>query len=129
MFSKGLDDSSCRDILHNCLKILQTKVKDLASLAKDRQIKGENQLKGLKKYVEYLIQKFDSYEEDRKRKDDRIKSSREEVTSLHTKLEPVQIMVDKQEQYSRWNFLLIHGLEEKKNESTDDLVFETNNTE
>ena len=37
-------------------------------------------------------------------------------------------MVDKQVQYLRRNGLLIHGLEEKENESTDDLVLESINT-
>lgn len=38
-------------------------------------------------------------------------------------------MVGKQELYSRRNCLLIHGLEGKKNKSTDDLVLETINNE
>ena len=49
------------------------------------------------------------------------------MTSLHTKLEIVQIMIDKEEEYSQRNCLLIHGLEEKENESTDNLVLETIN--
>ena len=51
------------------------------------------------------------------------------MTTLQTKLEVVEIMVDKQEQYSRRNGLLVHGLEEKKDESTDDLVLQTINTD
>ena len=35
VFSGGLDDSSYRDILHNCLKNLQTEVRDLAGLARN----------------------------------------------------------------------------------------------
>ena len=49
--------------------------------------------------------------------------------SLHTKLEVVKIMIDKLEQYFQRNRLLIHGLHEKKHESTEDLVFQTNHTE
>ena len=86
MFSEGLDDSSCRDILYNCLKNLQTEVKDLASLAKDSQIKGEKKLGDMKKSVNILRQKFDCYEEDGKRKVKIIKYLRREVTSLYTKL-------------------------------------------
>ena len=51
------------------------------------------------------------------------------MRSLHAKLETVQIMVGKQELYSRRNCLLIHGLEGKKIKSTDDLVLETINNE
>ena len=86
VFSEGLDDSSCRDILYNCLKNLQTEVKDLASLAKDSQIKGEKKLGDMKKSVYILTQKFDCYEEDGKRKVKIIKYLRREVTSLYTKL-------------------------------------------
>ena len=35
VFSEELDDSSCRDILYNYLKHLQTEVNDFANLAKD----------------------------------------------------------------------------------------------
>ena len=79
----------------------------------------------MKKSEVFLKQKFDDYEEERKRKDEFIKSLRGDVMPLHTKLETVQIMVDKQEQYSRRNCFLINGLEEMKNESTGDLVLET----
>ena len=51
------------------------------------------------------------------------------MRSLHAKLETVQIMVGKQELYSRRNCLLIHGLEGKKNKSTDDLVLQTINND
>ena len=98
MFSEGLDDFCCRDISCNCLKNVKTEAKDSASLAKDSQIKGEKQLEDLKKSVVFLKQKFDDYGEDRKRKDENIKLLRGEVMSPHTKLETVQIMVDKQEQ-------------------------------
>ena len=42
----------------------------------------------------------------------------------HIKLELVEIMVEKQEQYLWCNCLLIHDIEEKKGESTDDLVLQ-----
>ena len=38
-------------------------------------------------------------------------------------------MVDKQEQYSQCNGILINELEEKKNKTTDGLIFEKNNNE
>ena len=83
----------------------------------------------MKKFIDSLTQNFDDCKEDRKRKYEIIKSLYEEVISLHTKLEIVQIMIDKEEGYSQRNCLLIHGLEEKENESTDNLVLETINNE
>ena len=51
------------------------------------------------------------------------------MTSRHTKLEVVEIMVDKQKQNSRRNCLLIHGLEKEKDKNTDGLVLQIINTE
>ena len=58
-----------------------------------------------------MTQKFDVCEVDRKRKDGGIKSLGGKMTSLHTKPDLDQIMVDKQEQYSQCNGLLINELE------------------
>ena len=55
-------------------------MKYLTSLAKDSQIKGQKELEDFKKSVAFLTQKFDDYEEDRKRKDEIIKLLCGEVT-------------------------------------------------
>ena len=44
---------------------------------------------------------------------------KEDLTSLKEKFFQVNITLDRQEQYSRRNFLLVHGVEEKNNEDTD----------
>ena len=41
---------------------------------------------------------------------------------MSAKIESLKGCLDRQEQYSRWNFLLIHGLPESKNDNTDELV-------
>ena len=40
------------------------------------------------------------------------------------KVEDLEKKMDRQEEYSRRNCILIHGLKEEKNESTDDRVLE-----
>ena len=101
VFGEGLESADCKAILFNCLKILEVKVKeifDLANTTNESQIKGEQQLKCLTESVEFISARFDEYEADRKKKDDR------------------------QEQYSRRNCILIHGVKENQNEDSDKVV-------
>ena len=44
---------------------------------------------------------------------------RTQVTELTDKVSNLSVQVDEQEQYSRRNCLLIHGVEENQNEDTD----------
>ena len=41
----------------------------------------------------------------------------------------METKIDMQQQYSRRNFLLVHGINENKDEDTDELVLQTFNTE
>ena len=62
-------------MLFNCLKILKVKVKevfDLVDTTNESQIKGELQLKCLTESVEFISDRFDEYEADRKKKDEMI---------------------------------------------------------
>ena len=49
------------------------------------------------------------------------------LKSLCAQVGKLEKEIDRQEQYSRWNCLLIHDINENKNENTDDLVVETLN--
>ena len=80
---KGLNDSSSRDILFNCLKELETKVVKIykvANTTKESQIKGEKHLEDLTSSVDYITRKFDEYEEERKNKDEQIKCLQERAS-------------------------------------------------
>ena len=62
-------------MLFNCLKILEVKVKevfDLVDTTNESQIKGELQRKCLTESVEFISDRFDEYEADRKKKDEMI---------------------------------------------------------
>ena len=88
----------------------------------DRQIKGECQLTDLAKGVEFITQKFDEYEKDRREKDAIIATLQSELKSASMKVEDLEKKMERQEQYSRRNCILIHGLKEEIDESTDDRV-------
>ena len=88
----------------------------------DSQIKGECQLTDLAKGVEFITQKFDEYEKDRREKDALIVTLQNELKSASMKVEDLEKKMERQEQYSRRNCILIQGLKEEKNESTYDRV-------
>lgn len=103
------DVSDCRSNLCNCLKKLETKVTeifDLANTANENQIKNARNLENLEDAVEFIRNKFKNYEAERQKKDEIIRSLRGKVSAL--------VKRDIQEQYSRRNCLLIHGISENK---------------
>ena len=85
------------------------------------QIKGEKQLSDLTNSFQLISDKFDEYKKDRKAKDKLIMKLQTQVTELTDKVSNLSVQVDEQEQYSRWNSLLIHDVEENQNEDTDTL--------
>ena len=88
----------------------------------DRQIKGEYQLTDLAKGVEFITQKFDEYEKERREKDAIIAALQSELKNSTIKVEDLAKKIGRQEQYSRRNCIIIHGLKEEKNESANDQV-------
>ena len=130
VFAEGLGNEDCRAILFNCLKNLEKDIKSIYVLANDNKassIKGEKQLVDLTESVKLISTKFDQYEKDRKEHIETIKNLRKEVNNLSEKLENVEKKIEDQEQYSRRNCLLIHGIEETDKEKTDQLVLDVIN--
>ena len=74
-----------------------------------------------------MTSKFDELEKDRKEKEKIINNLKGEVSYLSEKLGKLEESIDAQQQYSRRNCLLLHGIEETKGEDTDDLVLEVLN--
>ena len=115
--------ADCKAILFNCLKNLEAKIKEIFDLATNKsQIKGEQKLKCLTDSAELISARFDEYEADRKKKDEMINSLEEKVLGLTEKVDKLSSLVDRQEQYSRRNCILIHGVKENQNEDTDEVV-------
>ena len=99
----------------------------LANSNKEMQIKGDKQLIELPPSVEFLTPKLDELKKERKEKDELIKSLQIEVSSLEIEVKNLEKKADDQEQYSRRNCLLIHGLNETKTENRDEMVLEVIN--
>ena len=74
------------------------------------------------KGVDFITQKFDEYEKDRREKDAVIATLQNELKSASMKVENLEKKMERQEQHSKRNCILIHGLKEEKNESTHDRV-------
>ena len=109
----------------NCMQYLEKQVGQIFKMlekTEDRQIKGECQLTDLAKGVDFINQKFDEYEKDRRGKDAVTATLQSELKSASMKVEDIEKNMDRQEQYSKRNCILIHGLKEKQNESIDDRV-------
>ena len=72
--------------------------------------------------MEFLTSKFDELKKERKEKDELINSLQIEVSSLKVEVKNLEKKPDDQEQYSRRNCLLIHGLNGTKIENMDKMV-------
>ena len=110
------------------MKNLEEKMNELfqiTSSAKDSQIKAEIQLRHLNETVNFICTKFDEYEKERKGRKQIIKNLEEHVSVMSKKVENLEKEIDKHEQYSRQNCLLVHGIVETDDEVTDDLVIKT----
>ena len=95
---------------------------ELSFSNKDAQIKGAMQLEDFSECIKFINEKFEEYEVDQKERKKEIAELKEDLTSLKEKFFQVDKTLDRQEQYSRRNCLLVHGVEEKKNEDTDQEV-------
>ena len=68
IFTEGLKSEDCVAILYNCMKNIESKMKELITNSQDmkeRQIKGERQLNEL---TNSINEKFEELEKDKKRK-------------------------------------------------------------
>ena len=74
-------------------------------------------------------QKFVKLEKDRKENDKIFNNLKGEVSYLSEKLKKMKESIDAQQQYSRRNCLLLHGIEETKGEDTDNIVLEVLNND
>ena len=103
----------------------QTKdIYTLGNLTQDHQIKGEKQLL---EPIKFQSDKFQEHEEDRAKKDKMMEDLRSEVDRMSTKIEKLEKLQDQQEQCSRRNCLLVHGIAEEKEEITDEVITNTIN--
>ena len=74
------------------------------------------------------LERFDEYEKERKEREEIIKNLEENVSVMNKTVENLEKEIDKLEQYSRRNCLLVDGIAETDDEVTDYLVMETIST-
>ena len=111
VFKDSFDFSDCVRILFNCMQNIEKKLEVLdfkLEATHQSQIKVKLQLSSLHETVEFLSTKFDDLV---KEKDEPIKNLTEKKKELKKKIKDVEIEQDRQEQYSRRNCLLLHGIE------------------
>ena len=124
IFTTSMDSPECLQILFNCLqnveKVLRRYMKCFESFTQTSQIKGESQLKDLSEAVEFIAEKFDQYETERKEKEKIINDLQGKVSEISNEIEVLKNSLDRQQQYSRRNCVLIHGIPEQKGEDMDE---------
>ena len=67
-----------------------------------------------------LLKIFDQYETERKEKEKIINDLQWKVSEMPNEIEVLKNLLDQQQQYSRRNCVLIHGIPEQKGEDTDE---------
>ena len=76
-------------------------IKEISLAAQDWQIKGTEQLNNINKAINFINEKFEEFENDLKKKEEEIKLLKKEDSYLNKRLDEMDAVVDKQEQYSR----------------------------
>ena len=107
------------------LKNLDKKVKEihlLSTTTNDAQIKGTQQLKEVNDAIKFINEKLEEFEADRREKEQKIVVLKSTRKSLNVCLDKADRTLYRQEQYSRKNCLLIHGIVEENQENTDEVV-------
>ena len=89
IFTESLNSPDIVEILFNCLKNLESKMREISVSSKETtasQIKGEKQMSDITDSVLLISEKFDEYEKDRKAKDELIIKLQTQVTELTDKV-------------------------------------------
>ena len=94
-------------------------VKEISLAAKECQV--TEQLTEMNSAIAFVNEKFVEFEKEIKKNNEEVKSLREENSYLTKKLKKMDAVQDRQEQCSRRNYLLIHGIDEVEGEDTKEL--------
>ena len=124
VFAQALKSPECVKLLFNCLQSLETEMKTVREISlavKEWQIKGTEQLNEMNSVITFINEKFVEFERKIKSNNKEIKRLRKENSYLTKRLDEIDAALDRQEQYSRRNCLLIHGADEVESEDTNEL--------
>ena len=118
VFTERLSSPDCVKSLYNCTKNVENIIHGIHSKSEETkmsQIKREKHLMDLNKTVNFICERFDEYERDRSEKEKIISELQKNVNDMSATIESLKGCLDRQEQYSKRNCLLIHGIPESKN--------------
>ena len=90
----------------------------------ENQIKGTAQLTCRPESVNFINKKFQEYKQHKREKECEIRKLKENINTLSKRLNDPDSVIDRQEQYSCQNCLLLVGLEEKPNGNTNQCVID-----
>ena len=124
VFAQGLKFPECVKLLFNCLQNFETEMKNVNEIslaAKEWQVKGTEQLNEMNSVITFINEKFVEFEKEIKNNNKEIKSLRKENSYLMKRLEEMDAVLDRQEQYSRCNCLLIRGVHEVEGDDNNEL--------
>ena len=71
-----------------------------------------------------ISDRFDDFEKERREKNEIIKQLTKQTSDMAKRIDELENVTDRQEQYSRRNCLLVHGITETKDENTDKIVID-----
>ena len=72
--------------------------------------------------IKFINEKFEEFEAEKREKEREIEELKGTINSLNVQLDKVYRALDRQEQCSRRNFLLIHDIDEENQENTNEVV-------
>ena len=127
VFAEGLKSEDCVVILFHCVQNLE-KMKEMCAMteaSQANQIKGTQELVEMNKAISHINEIFEEYQKDKKKNEEKINNLEKKVSEMSSKIENLEKSIDDQEQFSRRNCLLIHGISESDGENVDDIVINT----
>ena len=125
VFLEGLENSESSNPMFKFMKRLDAQIKDLftsTEVTKNSQIKVEQHLNKVNESIGFINEKFEDLKKQLEEKDKKITVLENNVTVLSKTVDNLSHQLDRQEQYSRRNCLLIHSIPEEKDEDTDNTV-------
>ena len=128
VFVSSLKVPECVEILLNCMENVENqkkKIMDLIESTQTIQIKGESHLKDLQGSVYFIIAKLINTKKKLKKKRRKKCLLEKCLMDAINKIVSLEQKTDKQEQYSRWNCVLVYGFPENNTENSDDVVIST----
>ena len=113
VFTEVMKSPECLYIFVNYMKNIEAKIKEIWEMnqvTQDNQIKGECQLRDLVKSIEFYNEKFDELDRDNRKKEEKINELEEITRKMDKKNDDLNRAIDKHEQYSRRNWILVHSV-------------------